>query len=46
LSGDDVMTPDSPNPGNATAERIAVAPILPVPQTATRSTRTPYPEGS
>ena len=42
LSGDDVMTPDSRKPGNATADRIAVAPILPVPHTATRSTRPPY----
>ena len=39
LSGDDVMTPDSRNPGKATADRIAVAPIFPVPHTATRSTR-------
>jgi hypothetical protein len=46
LSADDVMTPDSCNPGNATALRIAVAPIFPVPHTATRSTRTPYPECS
>ena len=37
LSADDVMTPDSCNPGKATADRIAVAPILPVPHTATRS---------
>src|SRR3954452_16632098 len=42
LSGDDVITPDSCRPGNATADLIAVAPILPVPHTATRSTRTAY----
>jgi hypothetical protein len=36
-----VMTPESRNPGNATTDRIAVEPMLPVPHTATRSTRTP-----
>jgi len=39
LSGDEVMTPDSVNPGKATADRMAVAPILPVPHTATRRIR-------
>ena len=34
--GDEVMTPTSSSPGNATADRIAVAPMLPVPQTTTR----------
>jgi hypothetical protein len=33
-----VMTPDNCNPGKATADRIAVPPIFPVPHTATRST--------
>ncbi|BBY80876.1 hypothetical protein MPUL_20340 [Mycolicibacterium pulveris] len=41
LSGDEVMTPESCNPGNATADLIAAEPMFPVPHTATRCTRTP-----
>lgn len=36
LSSLEVMTAANSSPGNATADRIAVAPMLPVPHTATR----------
>lgn len=35
LSSEEVITPVSRNPGNAVTERIDVAPMLPVPHTAT-----------
>ena len=39
LSSEEVMTPASRSPGKATVDRIAVAPMLPVPHTTTRLIR-------
>jgi hypothetical protein len=39
FSGEAVMTPASSKPGKAVADRMAVAPVLPVPQTTTRLVR-------